>query len=197
MKRLCRFLILAIVLCLVVGALFVGNTSFAQSSIDPVVEKSLEEASKYEEEPPIDVTDPKYIAEGNKQDLLNNEPSPIFEGNTELESYYDINQVIDVEYLKSVDAQVCFKEVMTYAEYRDRFEDNDTLSSIADDHLVWVLSVFYPGEYKTKRMTLINATVTGLYDAENGFYFGYTVTGEKAIQYSRPQSNVSLPKTDS
>ena len=182
MKRVfCLCLVLAI-MSLVVASFFAVNASFGLSFIgqsDSVIEKSLNEAEKYEEKQPIDPSDEKYIEEGDKRLLLNDNPEAIFRENKTLTQYYDIDEVIDQAYLDSVGATIRVKEVMPYCDYCKRFHDEGELTSIDDNRLVWVLQIYFPGKYETKRQTFQNALVTGLYDAETGFYFGYTLTGDK------------------
>jgi len=164
------------------GFFSIGFYAFANrgddfDEIDPAIIKSMEEAALYEEKLDFDITDEKYIAEGDKRDLLIDDPEPIFKCDISNEDFFDIDTTLDKEYLESVGAYVIFKEVMTYADYIENF-DSGALTSIAPDCLVWVRQVYYPKGFETKRGLFKDATVTGLYDAKTGFYHGFFVTGE-------------------
>lgn len=188
MKRVYSLFVVVVVLCIGISASFAigaSNTKNALQEEDPV-KRSLMEAVQYEEEQPIDLENPKYCEEGDRRELLINDPTPIFEGNANFDDYYDIDQVIDQMFLDSVHATVITKNVMTYKDYRNRVGDDGELTAIDDDHLLWVLQIYYPEGYETKKMTFADATVTGIYDAETGFYFGYSVTGNVISRDSPP-----------
>ena len=95
---------------------------------------------------------------------------------------YDINQSIDRAHLDSVGAIVLSKELMTYSDFLADFErDYGRDASIADDQRVWVVQIFFP-EYDTIRGGVFtNATTVSLYDAETGFYYGYSVSGDEVL----------------
>ncbi len=182
MKRKILICVLVVMLCVVGTGLTVyavsrENAPEAIIQTDPAMVKSIQEAKEHEEIPPIDASDDIYIAQGDKSDLLNDNPEPIFGNNEELDAYYDIEKSIDRDYLKSVGAEVTVKSVMTYREYCEKFDDA-SLTALDSNRLVWVLQIKYPNGFETKRGIFMNATVTGIYDAESGFYFGYNVTDD-------------------
>jgi len=89
---------------------------------------------------------------------------------------YAIEQSIDQAHLDSVGAIVLSKELMTYSDFLADFErDHGRDASIADDQRVWVVQIYFP-EFDTIRGGVFkNATTISLYDAETGFYYGYSV----------------------
>jgi len=95
---------------------------------------------------------------------------------------YDIEQSIDQAYLDSLGARVLSKELMLYTDFLAQFErDHGRDASIDDDQRVWVVQIFFP-EYDTIRGGVFkNATTVSLYDAETGFYYGYSVSGDEVL----------------
>ena len=166
-----------------------------KGDIAPLILKGNEEAALYEESLPFDIKSEEYMAEGDKRNLLINDPEPIFKANSEVESFFDINLRIDEEYLNSVGATVTIKEVMKYSNYLARFEE-DISTAISLDCQVWVLQVHYPGEYKTRGGMFRNAIVTGLYDAETGSYHGFSLTAEECIETYSPYDTNSAEWKD-
>lgn len=153
-----------------------GNDFGISEQTDPMIIKSIQEAKKYEEVPPIDASDDIYVVEGDKRDFLNDNPVPIFEKNSDISQFYDIDDSIDTEYLSSVGASVLQKRLMTYEEYLNEFDDT-SLTSIDSERMIWVVQVSYPNGFETKHGVFMDAVVTGIYDAESGFYFGFNVNG--------------------
>ena len=151
------------------------NSLAETGEIDHVIKQSMEEVDSYEVVPKIDIKSEEYMAEGDKRYLLNNDPEPIFKANSEVESFFDINLRIDEDYLNSVGATVTIKEVMKYSNYLARFEE-DISTAISPDCQVWVLQVYYPNGFESRRGIHHDAFVTGLYDAHTGYYHGYRVT---------------------
>jgi len=101
---------------------------------------------------------------------------PLGADNAEHGDLYDINQSIDQAHLDSIGATVLRKEVMPYREYLAQFDDGrDT--SIKDDQRVWVVQIHFPNGFETRAGMFENAVTTSLYDAETGFYYGFSVTG--------------------
>jgi len=95
---------------------------------------------------------------------------------------YDINQSIDQAHLDSVGARVLSKELMTYSDFLAEFErDHGRDFSIADDQRVWVVRVFFPAFDTIRGGVFKNATTISLYDAETGFYYGYSVNGDEVL----------------
>ncbi|MCL2023502.1 MAG: hypothetical protein FWG82_03930 [Oscillospiraceae bacterium] len=166
--------IVVLTACISVAAATVSGWT---EEVDPEIKKSMEEAEQYIMPTLVDVTDPKYTEEGDKRDLLIDDPDPIFKPNPDLDKYFDINTVIDQEALAAVNAVVTLKEVMKYSDYTARFDDGEEITAIAPERLVWVLQVYYPKGFETKRGVYSDATVTGLYDAETGFYHGFSLSG--------------------
>lgn len=185
MKRKVLIIVLLIALCASAISLSVyaysdkNNESKTTQPVDldPEIAKSQDEAAQYEELPPIDASDDKYVVEGDKRDLLVTEPEPVFQGNKDLETYFDIDSRIDEKALAAVGAKILVKAVMPYEEYLEKFGE-ERLTAIALDRVVWVLQVYYPKGYETKRGLYEDATVTGLYDAETGYYHGFSLTGK-------------------
>ncbi|MDR3239024.1 MAG: hypothetical protein LBT44_02920 [Clostridiales bacterium] len=147
------------------------------TAVDPAIQKSMEEAALYEETPRLNVSDDQYVAEGDKSEYLNNNPQPIFQAVPEADQYFDINTRIDEEYLASVGAAVKLKEVMSYEAFLENFNE-EALTAIAPDCMVYVLQVHYPNGYETRRGLYLDAVVTGLYDAATGYYHGFSLTGQ-------------------
>ena len=71
---------------------------------------------------------------------------------------------------------------MLYTDFLAQFErDHGRDASIDDDQRVWVVQIFFP-EYDTIRGGVFkNATTVSLYDAETGFYYGYSVSGDEVL----------------
>ena len=94
---------------------------------------------------------------------------------------YDIEQSIDQAYLDSVGARVLTKELVIYSTYLEEFGEQGKDATIDGDQLVWVVQTFFP-EFDTIRGGVFkNATTTSLYDAETGFYYGYSVNGDEVL----------------
>ena len=91
---------------------------------------------------------------------------------------YDINNSIDLAHLESVGAVVLLKEVMKYRDFLEKYDDG-RLTAIDDDQLVWVVQTHFPNGFETKSGFFANAITTALYDAETGFYYGFSVTGNE------------------
>ncbi|MCL1822701.1 MAG: hypothetical protein FWG44_00705 [Oscillospiraceae bacterium] len=98
---------------------------------------------------------------------------PVYQNTNDTDDYFDIKSVIDYDYLESVGAFVKIMEVMTYAEFVEQYDDGE-LTAIPSDRMIWVLGVYYPDGFETKRGLIKPATVIGIYDAETGEYYGYT-----------------------
>ncbi len=119
-----------------------------------------------------------YLVEGDKRHLLDNNPEPIFKGQADLpEELFDVDQRIDEVKLASQGAELLSREVMRYGDYLKTYQESRS-PEIEEDRLVWVVSVYYPNGFMTKRGLYKDATVTGLYDAETGYYFGFSLVGE-------------------
>lgn len=153
------------------------SAELAQVSDEPEISKAREEALKYEEVPPIDVKDDEVVAQGDKREMLNENPKPVFEENKDLKDFYDIELDIDKKELDNVGAKVLSKRVMAYKDYVSE-SNNEKLTAIDDNRMVWVVSVYYPNGFQTKRGLYKNATVTGIYDAETGYYHGFDLVGD-------------------
>ncbi len=142
------------------------------------------DVSNSESQTAFDISDEKYVKEGDKRDLLDNNPEPEFKANKNQRSkYYDIDKKINKEYLDSVGAVILKKEVIPYSEYSRKFENGEKITSIDDNRMVWVVQISYPNGYETKVGIFENAVATALYDAETGFYFGSGVKGICKDQY--------------
>jgi hypothetical protein len=173
---------IAIALIASVSAYTIGHVFAAEatqaSEVDPVIKKSMEEAAKYEEKPRLDIAGDEVIKEGDKRDLLDSDPPPIFSAHSNLKDYYDINQSIDKEYLASIGAKILLTEVIPYSTFVEKY-DEGSLTAIDANRLVWVVQIYFPDGYETKVGLFKNATTTSLYDAETGFYFGYSIQGDE------------------
>ena len=94
---------------------------------------------------------------------------------------YDIEQSIDQGHLDSLGARVLSKELMLYGDFLAEYSPDSRDHTIDDDQRVWVVRVFFP-EFDTIRGGVFtNATTTSLYDAETGFYYGYSVSGDEVF----------------
>lgn len=93
---------------------------------------------------------------------------------------------VDLDLLRVDDAQLVENRVMRYDEYLDQYDgERGALTMIASDRLVRVVVIHYPDGYETIRGGFFkNATVTGLYDAETGYYFGQYVSGDRVAENS-------------
>ncbi len=174
---------------LLIGLLACCVTSMAVFENSDKREKSttISDGSEMaQDEEKSDISEDKYVREGDKRNLLDNAPAPSFKANKGTKTeYYDIDQRINQEYLDSVGAKLLLKEVMAYSEYSEKFENGERITSIDDDRMVWVLQVSYPNGYSTKVGVFENAVVTALYDAETGWYFGSGVKGVCREPYRR------------
>jgi uncharacterized protein YxeA len=167
--------ILVLVVLISVLSLIAYAYSNGEQNIDPAIKKAMSEAEKYQNSPVYEFNE-EWAKEGDKRELMNDNPEPIFKNSPNADSYFDIESRIDYGYLKSVGASVVVKEIMTYSDYLKQFND-DELTAISADCKIWVLQVYYPNGFETKRGLFKDATVTGIYDAVTGYYHGFSVDG--------------------
>lgn len=92
---------------------------------------------------------------------------------------YDINQSIDEEYLQSMGARVLSKELMTYRDCLEQFPALGEDHEIDGGQRVWVVQSYYPTFDTIRGGVFANATTISLYNAETGFYYGYSVSGDE------------------
>ncbi|MDD4540805.1 MAG: hypothetical protein PHR78_01360 [Eubacteriales bacterium] len=116
--------------------------------------------------------------------------------------YFDPLSSDDLERLNDIGASVIENEVLSYDEFIQEFDAEGRLSLIRPHQMLRMLKIYYPNGFSTNRGDVyMNATVTGVYDARTGFYFGYSVTsdedsGEDFVGPYDPQAGQKLPASE-
>ncbi|MGI6157434.1 MAG: hypothetical protein ACOYH4_03010 [Saccharofermentanales bacterium] len=178
---------LMIVITLLCCVFFIGTTVVAAvGTYNAVGEARQRDEMERLRQAGVEIED-KFLEEdpGEMTDDMFKDADILFKANADTFNLQDFEpiEVNDVDATNGTGSKILLDKIMTYQEYCDQYDDTCTLTDVDPMRMVRVVRVFHPGEYDTLRGGIYkDATATGLYDAETGFYFGGFVQGEQITE---------------